>query len=186
MTNFKKSLLIAILFYPSTPFITLADIQSTEPNTADLVRAVRESENWLHRIDSLQFRVEGKWSHPTESIAARRAELKKQSPDEEPDPERDWFLKPSYGDILEYAIDFKKKRLRYLVDIPGRDYRLHVWDGNLLKRYAKLGYISERYSLYLTKEMLRGIFGSLSWPRAQPHSFWWEPKNIDEDLKYFG
>ena len=73
----------------------------SEPNAAELVRAVRESENWLHRIDSLRLRIEGKWSHPPESVAARYAKLKKQSPDQEPDPNSNWDLKPSISDILE-------------------------------------------------------------------------------------
>ena len=186
MRNNKKILLIVILICGFLNLNATTEIQNTEPNAAELVRAVRESENWIHKIDSLQFRVEGKWSHPPESIAARRAELKKQSPEEEPDPNRNWELKPSFGDTLEYAIDFKNKRLRYLVDEPGRDYRLHVLNGSQLKRYAKLGYQIEQYSLYPDTKMLENLFGSLSWPRSQPHSFWWDKKNVDEDMKYFG
>ena len=186
MRNNKKILLIVILICGFLNLTAAAEIQNKEPNAADLVRAARESENWIHKIDSLQFRVEGKWSHPPESIAARRAELKKQSPEEEPDPNRNWELKPSFGDTLEYAIDFKNKRLRYLVDEPGRDYRLHVLNGSQLKRYAKLGYQIEQYSLYPDTKMLENLFGSLSWPRSQPHSFWWDKKNVDEDMKYFG
>jgi hypothetical protein len=94
---------------------------NTEPNTVELVRAVRQSENWVHRVDTLQFRVEGKWSHSPESIAARRAELKRQDPNREPDPEKDWTLKPSYPDRLEYAIDFKQRRIRYVDDTPGQN-----------------------------------------------------------------
>jgi hypothetical protein len=163
-----------------------AGTASSEPNAADLVQAVRESENWLHRIDSLQLRIEGKWSHPPESIAVRRAELKKQSPDEESDPERNWSLKPSYPDILEYAIDFKGKRLRHVEETPGREYFLKIWDTKQAMRYAEAGSDLQQYHLESGKEMFEKLFGSLSWPRSQPHSFWWEPQNIEEKIDYFG
>ena len=158
----------------------------SEPNAAELVRAVRESENWLHRIDSLRLRIEGKWSHPPESVAARYAELKKQSPDQEPDPNSNWDLKPSISDILEYFIDFKGKRLRNVEETPGREYFLKIWDGKQAVRYAEAGSDLKQYHLESGKEMFEKFFGSLSWPRAQPHSFWWEPQNIEETIKFFG
>ena len=175
-----------MLAYTFTFSLCSAGTESSEPNAADLVGAVCESENWLHRIDSLQLRIEGKWSHPPESIAAKRAELKRQSPNEEPYPERDWNLKPSYPDIHEYAIDFKGKRLRHVEEIPGREYFLKIWDGKQAVRYAKAGSDLQQYHLESTTKMFESIFGSLSWPRSQPHSFWWEPQNIDEMIDHFG
>lgn len=168
--------------------ILLCSVESpgSEPNAVELVRAVRESENWLHRIDSLQFRVDGKWSRPPESIAARRAELKKYSPDEEPNSQRDWSLKPSYGERLEYAIDFRGKRLRYVEDTPGREYCLHVGDVKQAIQYTKWADGNQRYDLNSTTEMFEKLFGSLSWPRAQPHSFWWEPKDVEQSMHRFG
>ena len=182
----RKNGRLAVVFLLACIFtfsLCSASAASKEPNAAELVRAVRESENWLHRIDSLQLRIEGKWSHPPESIAARRAELKKQSPDEESDPERDWTLKPSYSDILEYAIDFKGKRLRQVRETPGRDYYLKIWDG---KQYIGYSDRLQQYYLKSTTKTFEKIFGSLSWPRAQPHSFWWEPQDIEEMIKIFG
>lgn len=159
---------------------------SSEPNAVDLVRAVRESENWLHRIDSLQLRIEGKWTRSPESIAARYAELKKQFPDLVPDPNHSWDLKPSESDMLEYAIDFKGKRLRYVKDTPGRSYFLGIWDGKQAMGYRKAISGLQQYTLNPDKEMFEKFFGSLSWPRAQPHSFWWEPQNINEKIDNFG
>ncbi len=160
-----------------------AVIAGSEPNAVNLVRAVRESENWLHQVDSLQLRIKGKWTRSPESITARYAELKKQSPDQEPDPNRSWDLKPSISDMLEYAIDFKGKRLRYIKDTPGRSYFLGIWDGK-----QAMGYSSRLQQYYLEsgKEMFEKFFGSLSWPRAQPHSFWWEPQNVEEKIDLFG
>ena len=163
-----------------------AGTETSEPNAVDLVQAVRESENWLHRIDSLQFRIEGKWSRPPESIAARYAELKKQFPDQEPDPNRSWDLKPSESDMLEYAIDFKGKRLRYVKDTPGRSHFLGIWDGKQAMGYVKTVSGLHRYTLDSDKEMFEKLFGSLGWPRAQLHSFWWDPQNIEEKIGNFG
>ena len=177
---------VLLLAYVFTIWLCSAAAAGSEPNAFELVRAVRESENWLGRIDSLTLRIEGKWSRSPESIAARRAELKKQYPDQEPDPNRSWDLKPIVSDILEYAIDFKRQRLRYVEETPGREYFLRIWDGKQAMRYAKAASGSQQYTLNSDKEMFEKFFGSLSWPRSQPHSFWWEPQNIDEMIDHFG
>lgn len=175
-----------MLFCTFTFSFCSAGTESSEPNAVDLVQAVRESENWLHRIDSLQLRIEGKWSRPPESIAARYAELKKQFPDQEPDPNRNWDLKPSESDILEYAIDFKGKRLRYVANTPGRRYFVGIWDGKQAMGYVKTVSGLQQYTLDSGKKMFEKFFGSLSWPRAQPHSFWWEPYDIEKRMDFFG
>ena len=186
MRRSERVVVVLLLACAFTLSFCSAVIASSEPNAVELVRAVRESENWLHRIDSLQLRIEGKWSRSPESIAARYAELKKQFPDREPDPNLNWDLKPSESDILEYAIDFKGKRLRYVEEIPGREYFLKIWDGKQAVRYAKAGSDLQQYHLESTTKMFESIFGSLSWPRAQPHSFWWEPQNVEEKMDFFG
>ncbi|MEJ2703133.1 MAG: hypothetical protein P8Z79_11890 [Sedimentisphaerales bacterium] len=155
----------------------------SEPNAAELVRVVRQSENWLHQIDSLQLRIEGKWSRSPESIAARYAELKKESPDREPDPNSNWDLKPSESDVLEYAIDFSGKRFRYVKSTPGRDHYLKIWDGKQSMGYSDL---LQQYYLDSTMKSFETIFGSLSWPRAQPHSFWWEPVDVEQRMHWYG
>jgi hypothetical protein len=186
MRRNERFAVVLLLAYVFTISFCSAGTAGSEPNVADLVQAVRESENWLHRIDSFQLRIEGKWSRPPESIAARYAELKKQSPDQEPDPNRSWDLKPSESDILEYTIDFKGKRLRYVKDTPGRSYFLGIWDGKQAMRYSERGGRHQQYDIESSTKMFETIFGSLSWPRAQPHSFWWEPQNIEEKIDHFG
>ncbi|MBN2129567.1 MAG: hypothetical protein JW741_08720 [Sedimentisphaerales bacterium] len=186
MSNAKKYAVSAMLACVPALSVCAAGQQDREPNAAELVQAVRESENWLHRIDSLRLRIEGTWSHPPESIAFRRARLKRQSPDEEPDPQRDWSLKPRFGDSLEYAIDFKRKRLLRVEDEPGRDYSRCIWDGRQATAYSRLNDGYEQYRLDSTTKMFETIFGSLSWPRAQPHSFWWEPTDVGQEMRHFG
>jgi len=186
MRNNKITIKIVMLICGFLNLNAKAEIQNTEPNAAELVRAVRESENWIHEINSLQFRVEGKWSHPPESIAAKYAELKKLSPDEEPDPNRNWELKPSYGDNLEYAIDFKNKFLRYVKDTPGKDYAIYVWDGRQALRYIRDNDGYQQYDIDPTTEMIEIVFGSVSWPKSQPHSFWWKPRDVNEAMYIYG
>ncbi len=166
-----------------TPAFCPAATPGSEPNAAELVRAVRQSENWLHQIDSLQLRIEGKWSHPPEAIAARYAELKKQSPDREPDPNLHRDLKPSESDILEYAIDFNKKRFRHVKSTLGGDHYLKIWDGKQSMAYTAL---LQQYYLDSTMKSFEKMFGSLSWPRAQPHSFWWEPVDVEQRMPWYG
>ena len=185
MKNSERLAIIAILI--CTPVISFCSVAGAgvEPNAVELVRAVRESENWLHRIDSLKLRINGKWSRSPESIAARYAKLRKQYPDKEPDPNSNWDLKPSYPDILKYAIDFKRKRLRYVEEIPGREYCLKIWDGRQAMRYIRVGRDIQQ-DIDSTTKMFNRLFGSISWPRTQPHSFWWEPLYVDERMGYFG
>ena len=182
MKNSEGFGIIAILI--CTPVVSFCSAAArSEPNAFELVRAVRESENWLHRIDSLRLRIEGKWTRSPEYIARKRDELEKQYPDQELDPNRHWDLKPSFSDILEYVIDFKGQRLRYFKDTRGESYFLGIWDGKKALGYSDR---SQQYYLDSDKDMFETLFGSISWTKAQPHSFWWEPQNIEESMKYFG
>jgi hypothetical protein len=186
MRRRERFVVVLLLACAFTLSLCSAGAASSEPNAVELIRGVRESENWLHRIDSLQLRIEGKWSRPPESIAARYSEFKKQFPDREPDPNNNWDLKPSYTDMLEYTIDFKRHRLRYVENTPGRSYFLGIWDGEQAMGYVKAGSDLEQYNLESTMEMFGSIFGSLSWPRAQPHSFLWKPQDIEKMMDFFG
>jgi protocatechuate 3,4-dioxygenase beta subunit len=150
------------------------------------VREVRAGEDWLYRIDSLQFRVEGTWTRPPESIAARRAELKKQDPNGELDPRYIADLQPVVADSLEYAIDFRKQHLRYVENEPARGQFLHIWDGNELAIYRKRVDGYEDYSRGVSKDPIDRIFGSLSWTKHRPHSFWWAPADGERALDYMG
>ncbi|MGE5294550.1 MAG: hypothetical protein ACM3VT_06960, partial [Solirubrobacterales bacterium] len=158
-----------------------------EPNAADLVREVRASEDWLHRIDTLYLRTESTWRHPPESIAAYCAGRRREDPNWEPDPECNDRLWPSYEDKLEYAIDFKCKRLRYVADTPRREYLLRVWDANQLTQYVRRavdGY--EQYSLESTTDKFEWLFGGMGWPQARLHAFWWDARDTERLRDYFG
>ena len=124
MRNVKK--LAVILMFTCTVAIsslTAAD-SGIETNAAELVRAVRESEDWIHEVDSLYIRIEDKWTRTPEGIAARKAELKKEFPDVDLDPNRYSGLKPTSTGTIE--LYFGKERLRYLDEQNGESFILRV------------------------------------------------------------
>lgn len=164
----------------------------TEINAAELVSTVRESENWIHQCDSLLIRIDSKWTNTKHKIAAYRKELKEEFyPDLEPDPNRHWGLKPGFTGKLEYAIEqptADRRRLRFLHDVPGRSSELTIWDGKERLFYEK--YFTHKQENFMIEndpnKIISGLFAGLSWPRAQPHSFWWDRIEIDRDLKSWG
>ncbi len=155
-------------------------------NAAELVRAVRQSENWIHRVNSLYIRIEGKWTRTPEAIAAYCAELKQQFPDADLDPKFHRGLQPSSLDILEIAID--KQRLRKMHHRLRNRYYLKIWDGKQLLVHSK--YFATKQEIYIIEikpeRIDEVLFGSISWLRAQPHSFWWNPIDVEENLRYWG
>jgi hypothetical protein len=158
-------------------------------DAAQLVRGIRESENWIHDVNSLLIRVESMWMKTPEGIAARRAELKMQDPNLKPDPNRFWGLKTGYAGALEYAIErrtVEQRKLRSLEDTPGRSSRLMIWNGKeSFLHYKDIVHKRESYSIDNDTHGLE-LFIGMSWPRAQPHLFWYDPNAVQENMKYWG
>jgi hypothetical protein len=167
-------------------FCTAATVNS-EPEAAELVQAVRASENWIHEIDSLYMRIETKLTRTPEAIAAKTTELKQQYPDMKMDSSQFPELKPVSMGILEYALD--KTRVRSLSEEHSSRRKLTIWDGKQLMVYnASFPKGTEQYSLGPAPQ---GSFQDMlayetSWPRAQPHSFWWDIRDVDELTSYYG
>jgi len=156
------------------------------PDVAELVRAVRRSENWIHDVNSFYVRIESTWTKTTKGIEARRAELEKQFPDEVLDPNRWTGLRPHSRDRIEIA--FNGKRLRYLRDDPNTSRTERVWDGTLAVSHEN--YMTHHQEhVYLGNEpntIFRDLLSDLSWLRTQPHSFWWQPTDIEKPFDFFG
>lgn len=161
--------------------------EATEPpDVAELVRAVRESENWIHDVNSFYLRIESAWTNTAKAIEARRAELKEQFPDEVLDPNRWTGLRPLAHDRNEMAFD--RKRLRYLRDDPNTSWTERVWDGKLAVSHEN--YMAHRQEhVYLGNDpnaIFRFFLSDLSWLRTQLHSFWWHTPDIEQPLDFFG
>ncbi len=148
MWNPNKLSLFLILAYAFATSFCIAGSENTEPNAAELVRAVREGENWIHNVDSFFLCVESKWTNTPKAIAAKRAELRQHYSDAELDPNRFWDLKPRHEDSFEFAIELY--RLYFLREEPDRSRALKVWDG-------KEAFSHERY---LTSEQEHYYLGS--------------------------
>jgi len=104
-----------------------------------------------------------------------------------PDPAQFPELKPVSRGVLEYAID--NTRVRSLSEEHGSRRQVKIWDGKqLMVQDASLIEGPEQYSLGRTPQ---GAFQDMlayetSWPRAQPHSFWWDIRDNGELMSYYG
>ncbi|HUT47462.1 MAG TPA: hypothetical protein VMX36_14370 [Sedimentisphaerales bacterium] len=187
MWNVKKFVAVLMLTCTVTILICSGATGNGQPKAAELVQAVRASENWIHEIDSLYVRIETKLTRTPEAIAAKTAELKQQYPDLAIDPSQFPELKPVSTGILEFAID--KQRVRSLSEQRNSRRQVKIWDGKQLMVYnASFPKGPELYSLGRAPQ---GSFQDMlayetSWPRAQPHSFWWDIRDVDELMSYYG
>jgi hypothetical protein len=148
-------------------------------DAAALVRAVRESERWIHQADSLVLRVESVWARNPAGTAEQSQGGQAVNP-------RNAQLVTAPAGVLEYAFD--RSRLRFLDDEPEQCRTLKVWDGKqLITRETQSGR-RERYGLdAATQGNLEDIFATeMAWPRSQPHSFWWDSRDVDDLLAYYG
>lgn len=185
MRGFKYALGVGVLIFAAAVQPPPAVAVSREPSAASLVRAVRQSENWIHEVNSLYIRIESKWTTTPEGIAAEAEQEKRSGGRIRIVPSQ-----PSPVGILEYVIDHERKRVRYLTDTPGDWYQLKVWDGKQLTIHEKsLRHNQENY--YLNSKIPERAFHEFmavdtSWPRSQPHSFWFDPNDAEELLKYWG
>jgi hypothetical protein len=149
-------------------------------DAAALVRAVRESERWVHQVDSLVLRVESVWARSPAGLVRAGPRAR---PDDAGQPRG---VAPTEKGLLEYALDHS--RLRFLDDEPGQGCTLKVWDGKqLITQEAQSGR-REQYGLDAsTQGNLEDILATeMAWPRSQPHSFWWDSRDVDDLLAYYG
>jgi len=187
MWNVKKFIAVLIITCAFTILICSGAIASSEPKAAELVQAVRANENWIHEIDTLYIRIETKLTRTPETIAAKTTELKQQYPDMAIVPTQFPELKPVSTGILEFAID--KTRIRSLSEERDNRRQVKIWDGKqLMVQNVSFLEKQEQYSLGRAPQ---GSFQDMlayetSWPRAQPHSFWWDIRDVDELMSYYG
>jgi len=145
-------------------------------DAAAMVKAVRESEQWIHRVDSLQLRIESVWSSSSAGVGAGS----RACPGDSGQPQG------AAEGLLEYAFD--KSRLRFLEDQPGESRSVKIWDG---KEFIGCELTSGRREQYLLDATPEGNFDDIlasetAWPRSQPHAFWWDQKDVDALAVFFG
>ncbi|MHC4551666.1 MAG: hypothetical protein ACYSUT_02705, partial [Planctomycetota bacterium] len=127
---------------------------------AELVRAVRSQEDWLHEFETLYIYAERQWSSKA-------------------DPNT---LDNDNKSYHEFAID--PTRVRYYQNDPAYWLQEEVWNGKEFRCWEK--YYNHRQNNYILnntleghsyfKELLPCYFG---WPRSQSHSFWFDKLTTD-------
>lgn len=149
-------------------------------DAAALVQAVRGSERWIHEVDSLSLRIESVW--------ARAAAEQSSEPSSGGEPASCGCgpLATTSRGLLEYAFD--GGRLRFLEDQPGQSRSLKIWDG---KQFIAHEAPSGRRGYYLLDRTTQGnlediLVSKTAWLRSQPHSFWWDSKDVEDLLAYYG
>jgi hypothetical protein len=148
-------------------------LSSIDVDAAAMVRAVRQSEQWIHHVDSLHLRLESVWTSRCACDAAAKAGQPQAAT-------------PTAKGSLEYAFD--KNRLRFLDDQPEQCCSLKIWNGKeLVARESPAG----RREQYLLDAVTEGNFDDIlasetAWPRSQPHAFWWDRRDVDALAVFFG
>lgn len=179
----RNRILIYILL--TATLLNFSSASASDVNAARLVQKVRDSENWIHKVDSLYIRMESKWTQITQ---AKNSEDLKISERILPSLQQTHVSKISdTGPVFEFAFD--QKRARYLNEDPHNLRQLKVWDGSQLTTYEK--YIKQPHEQYIIEATLQGSFPEFlardtAWPKAQPHSFWFDTRDTAELLSYFG
>lgn len=183
-----KLAVVSLMVCTFTFSLCSAADKSNEPNAADLVRAVRQSEMWMYHVETLYFQAKGKWTTTPKAITERRIEIKDEFGVNDPNEKQFPGLRKTSEDILEYVVD--GKRVRYLTDDPGYWRQLKIWDGNELRIHEKYyNHPQNCYILHNTipERMFHELFASnYGWPRSQAHSFWWNPQDVTKSSDFYG
>jgi thiol-disulfide isomerase/thioredoxin len=151
---------------------------ATQPSVDDLVRAVIESEQWVHKIDSFYVKFDGVWTKTPQAIKRGKAQRRKEFPDDPLDPRRWPEFNPRNTETLEIAFD--GRRFYKHENQPTSHESVVFWDGARLMYHEK--YFSHPQEQFgIRPEPSRSgqyLFGALSWLRADEdgHSFWWNPR----------
>ncbi len=180
MTSMREFVSIAGVLCLSLGGMALADTASTEPNAAELVRAVRESENWIHKVDRFELHVKSVWTSPPPPATAKKE-------NESTSRRRGSPYESGTRDALWFAFDSERVGYRHSQNEQLRCSRL--WDGEKAIAHERSA-SSEKghYFLLPETERLFVMFAYISWPRSQPHSFWFHfrQRDVKEAMKYYG
>ncbi len=188
MENHDKLGVSVLLACCTAVSLLSARAYGNEPDAAQLVRAVRKTEMWMRDCESLHIRVQARWTRAPEGIARRRAQIKEEFGIENPDITQFPDLRDALEQSLEIAVD--PKRIRFLTDDPGYWRQLKVWDGNELRIHEK--YYHRVHELYVLDSKIpdwafRELFPSCyGWPRSQLHSFWYDKRDVNEAMDFYG
>jgi hypothetical protein len=160
--------------------------ESNEPNAAELVCAVRQSEKWIHKAESFFISVESSWKIAQKEKTPEWAHSRRSYKDDRVDPNRQTDTHLYRRDFFEFAVE--RNRLYLLEEEPERSRTVQIWDGKeaLSNRQDLAKARNQCYRASNPEKVFKDLFARISWLRSQPHSFWFDPVDVDVRLKYFG
>ncbi len=171
----EKRIMVKVVSRPGKKLETIYGVSA-----ASLVRRVRQSEEWIHQVLSLQIKAKDKWTRTPEGIEHRRKELKVRFPDADLKRERYWNLVPEQDGGIEVCFDHKRFRLFH--HSKEKDEKLQVWDGRQYIFYEK--HYTHEQEGYMIRPQLgdRGniLISDFMWPRSYRHRFWWQGQKQNE------
>jgi hypothetical protein len=141
---------------------------------ADLVQQVRDSEQWIHQIQTLRWSVRTHSIRTPESLRLQERQIKQRHPEEDLTNKRFWGL------MLEqpgqFFLSMDRSRLRWREAEDQRYIRDHLWDGETF--YASATHFTHEQEQITIRPTLGDganfLLSGMAWPRAQHHRFWWQ------------
>ena len=146
-------------------------------DAAKLVEEVRQSEQWVHEVKSLYFRMKSTWINSPQEIASRTAELKKDWPDDEVDANRFPELRPRTEEVVEIAFDQTRVAQRVTGPREISFSRLDGKEGLFLWQKLPNGRVRLELSTFAGDSDELSALSRTGWLRAGPHPWRW---NSDE------
>ena len=152
---------------------------------ADLVKKVRDSEEWIHRAKSLQIKAKDKWVSTPEGITHYRKELEEQFPDAEINDKRFSGLRPLTK--CELHVVFDDTRFRVYQHRKDDSEFLKIWNGREYIVHEKY-YTHDQENYAFRKEIPKfcHVLSNFMWPRSKRHNFWWRKNQMDDWEDFHG
>lgn len=151
----------------------------------DLVKKVRDSEDWIHQVKTFQAKAKDKWIKTPEGIEHRRKELQARFPEADISSKRFSDLRPKSEGELEVVFDDSRFRT-YNYTKEGSMF-LRIWDGQEYVVHEK--YLTHEQEHYAFRKELRktnNILIHFMWPRSKHHSFWWQKFKMENWQDFYG
>lgn len=152
---------------------------------ADLVKHVRDSEDWIHQVKSFQVSATDKWVTTPEGIERRRKELQAQFPDADISSKRFTDLRPELEGEIQVVFD--DSRFRTYNYAKEDSMSLRIWNGHEFVAHEK--YFTHDQECYAFRKELRrseDILVHFMWPRSKFHSFWWQKFQMENWQDFYG
>lgn len=151
---------------------------------SDLVKAVRESEDWIQQVTSFQVKAKDKWIRTPEGIEFQRKELQERFPDAMINSEKFSDLMPTVEGKLKIVFNDTKYRTFH----QNEDSLFEeIWNGH--EFIAHNQYFTPPHESYSFRKELPEIARNMIdfiWPRSKEYHFWWKKQGMNNWEDHYG